>query len=153
MIVKINTMKILLLCTGNSCRSQMAEAYLKSFDHRLEVYSAGTHPELAINSNTVEVMKENFIHLEKNKPKNVDQFFGQDFDYVITVCDNARDVCPQFQGNVKHFLHIGFDDPATVTGTSDEILDVYRKVRDEIKNECFRFFEANVKRHRSKHPE
>lgn len=126
-------MKILILCTGNSCRSQMAEGLLKSFDDKLEVYSAGTNPSSRVHSKAIRVMKEVGIDISQNVPKNVDRFLDQSFDYVITVCDNAKETCPVFTGKVKHRLHIGFEDPADATGTEEEIIAVFRKVRDEIK--------------------
>ncbi len=126
-------MRILILCTGNSCRSQMAEGFLKSFDSRLEVFSAGTHPAPHANPNAVAAMNEVGIDISMNKPKKVDLFVADPFDYVITVCGGAKEVCPAFTGNVKNRLHIGFDDPADAVGTIDEIMPVYRRVRDEIK--------------------
>jgi arsenate reductase len=125
-------MRILILCTGNSCRSQMAEGFLKSFDSRLEVFSAGTHPAPHANPYAVAVMKEAGIDISKNEPKNADLFVDDSFDYVITVCGGAKEVCPAFTGNVKHRLHIGFDDPADARGTFEEVMSVYRRVRDEI---------------------
>ncbi|MDP4281553.1 MAG: arsenate reductase ArsC, partial [Bacteroidota bacterium] len=94
-------MKILILCTGNSCRSQMAEGFLKSFDSRLEVYSAGTQPAPNANLIAVAAMNEVGIDISQNKPKSVDLFLSDSFDYVITVCDNARESCPVFFGKVK----------------------------------------------------
>ena len=132
-------MKILVLCTGNSCRSQMAEAFLKSFDRNLEVYSAGTAPAGKVHPKAIQVMKEVGIDISANKTKTVQQFLSQPFDYVITVCDNAKETCPFFTGKVEHRLHMGFEDPAEATGTEEEILSVFRKVRDEIKKEFRRF--------------
>lgn len=123
-------MKILILCTGNSCRSQMAEGFLKSFGSNLEVYSAGTKPEKAVNPKAIQVMKEKGIDLSRNYPKSVDQFIEQPFDYVITVCDSAKETCPVFSGQVNHRLHMGFEDPAGTIGTDEEILDKFREVRD-----------------------
>jgi len=130
-------MKILVLCTGNSCRSQMAEGFLKSFDNGLEVYSAGTKPAEKINPYAVKVMKEKGIDISNQYPKDVSQFLDKEFDYVITVCDHAKETCPVFTGSVKHRLHIGFEDPADAQGTEEEVLPVYRKVRDQIE-EAFR---------------
>ena len=135
-------MKILILCTGNSCRSQMAEGFLKSFNPDLEVVSAGTKPSSEVHPKAIEVMRESFIDISKNKPKNVEQLLGQSFDYVITVCGGANENCPAFIGNVKQRLHIGFDDPAEASGTEAEILATFRRVRDEIKNEFFNFFKT-----------
>ena len=134
-------MKILILCTGNSCRSQMAEGYLKSIDPRLEVYSAGTNPSSQIHPKAVEVMKGIGIDISKGYPKLVDQFLDQTFDYVITVCDDAKETCPVFTGKVDHRLHIGFDDPADARGTEEEILAVFRRVRDEIREDFGKFYE------------
>ncbi|MBI5660718.1 MAG: arsenate reductase ArsC [Stygiobacter sp.] len=131
--------RILVLCTGNSCRSQMAEGFLKFFDKNLEVYSAGTKPADKVNPFAVKAMKEVGIDISQNYPKSVDQFLNDSFDYVITVCDNAKETCPVFIGDVKHNLHIGFDDPAEAVGTEEEVMPVYRRVRDEIKREFQKF--------------
>jgi arsenate reductase len=125
--------KILVLCTGNSCRSQMAEGFLKSFDSELEVFSAGVNPATVVSSKAVKVMAELGIDISANYPKNVDRFIDDEFDYVITVCDHANETCPVFTGKVKNRLHIGFEDPAEAKGTEEEVLAFYRKVRDEIK--------------------
>jgi arsenate reductase len=90
----------------------MAEGFLKSLDPYLEVYSAGTNPSNQVHQKAVQVMQEIGIDLDKNYPKNVDQFVNKSFDYVITVCNHAKETCPVFMGDVKHHLHIGFDDPA-----------------------------------------
>ena len=103
---------ILILCTGNSCRSQMAEGFLKSFNRNLDVFSAGTIPAARISSRAIQVMNELGIDISTEYPKSVDQFLGESFDYVITVCDHAKETCPVFLGNVKHRIHIDFDDPA-----------------------------------------
>ncbi len=132
--------KILILCTGNSCRSQMAEGFLKSFDSELEVFSAGTIPAEKVNPNSVIVMGEVGIDISSQFPQHVNEFVDQSFDYVITVCDNAKEVCPVFSGEVKHQVHLPFDDPADATGTEQEVLAVYRRVRDEIKEEFYQFY-------------
>ncbi|MHB8854958.1 MAG: arsenate reductase ArsC [Ignavibacteriaceae bacterium] len=133
-------MRILILCTGNSCRSQMAEGFLRSFDSELEVYSAGTNPSKQVHPKAIQVMKEVGIDISKNYPKMVDKFLSESFDYVITVCDNAKETCPVFIGKVGKQLHIGFEDPADATGTEEEILSVFRKVRDEIKKDFYEFY-------------
>ena len=138
-------MKILILCTGNSCRSQMAEGFLKSFDARLEVYSAGTQPAPHANSNAVAAMKELGIDISGNKPKSVDIFLSDPFDYVITVCGGARESCPAFTGTVKNRMHIGFDDPADAVGTVEEVMPVYRRVRDEIKAGFYALYAEKIK--------
>ena len=138
-------MKILVLCTGNSCRSQMAAAFLKSFDAKLEVYSAGTEPAERVNPHAIQVMAEIGIDISKNQTHHVDEYLNHNYDYVITVCDHARETCPVFLGNVNKRLHIGFDDPADATGSDAEILAVYRRVRDEIQVAFRQFYEDNVR--------
>jgi len=118
----------------------MAEGFLKSFDSELEVFSAGTLPAEKVNPSSVMVMDEIGIDISSQFPQNVDEFVDQSFDYVITVCDSAKEVCPVFTGDVKHQLHIPFDDPADATGTEEEILTVYKRVRDEIKEEFAQFY-------------
>jgi arsenate reductase len=136
-------MKILVLCTGNSCRSQMAEGFLRSFDPQVEVYSAGTNPSVRVHPRAVKVMKEVGIDIAGHLPKKIDDFLDKPFDYVITVCDNAREHCPIFTGQVRYRLHIGFEDPAEATGTDEEVDQVFRRVRDEIRKEMFDFYSAN----------
>lgn len=133
--------KILVLCTGNSCRSQMAEGFLKSFDSELDVFSAGVNPATVVSSKAVKVMTEIGIDISNHYPKNVDRFINDEFDYVVTVCDHAKETCPVFTGKVKNRLHIGFEDPAEATGTEDEVLAFYRKVRDEIKIGFKKFYD------------
>jgi len=113
----------------------MAEGFLKSFDNELTVYSAGTIPSDAVNPNAVKAMQEIGIDISDGKPESVDKYIEHSFDYVITVCGDAKETCPVFIGNVKEQLHIGFDDPADATGTVEEILNEFRKIRDEIKTE------------------
>ncbi len=125
----------------------MAEGFLKSFDNELNVYSAGTKPSGAVHPKAIQVMKEVGIDISGGYPKNVYKFLNNSFDYVITVCDNARETCPVFIGNVKEQLHIGFEDPAEATGTEEEILSVFRKVRDEIKKEFAHFYNEKIKDH------
>ena len=137
--------KILILCTGNSCRSQMAEGFLKSFDSNLVVHSAGTNPSKQVHPKAIQVMNELGIDLSKNYPKMVDQFLGEPFDYVITVCDNAKETCPVFIGEVGKQLHIGFEDPADATGTEEEILNTFRRIRDEIKKDFYEFYLNKLK--------
>jgi arsenate reductase len=137
--------KILILCTGNSCRSQMAEGFLKSFDSELEVFSAGTKPSNQVHPKAIQVMNELGIDLSKNYPKHSDQFINDELDYVITVCDNAKETCPVFLGKVGKQLHIGFEDPADATGTDEEVLSVFRRIRDEIKNDFYKFYLNELK--------
>ena len=133
-------MKILILCTGNSCRSQMAEGFLKSFDEELIVFSAGTHPSSKVHPKAVQVMQEVGIDISDAHPEDVAIYLQQSFDYVITVCDNAKETCPVFSGVVKEQLHIGFDDPADAEGTEEQVLDIFRRVRDEIKRDFLNFY-------------
>ena len=136
---------ILILCTGNSCRSQMAEGFLKSFDPELDVYSAGTKPSDRVHPLAVKVMQEVGIDISQGYPKDVDQFLDRSFDYVITVCDNARETCPVFLGDVKEQLHIGFEDPAEATGTEAQVLEIFRKVRDEINRDFYKFYQQKIR--------
>lgn len=118
----------------------MAEGFLKSFDSSLEVFSAGTKPSTNVHPKAIRAMKEIGIDLSNNFPKNVSQFLGDSFDYVITVCDNVKESCPVFAGEVRHRLHIGFEDPAEASGTEEEIVAAFRKIRDEIKDSLFEFY-------------
>lgn len=135
------TKRILVLCTGNSARSQMTQGFLKSFNPALEVYSAGTAPSPRINPFAVQVMKELEIDISSGTPKNVKQFLGKSFDYVVTVCDDADKSCPTFRGKVGKRLHIGFPDPAKAVGTDAEKLVVFRRVRDDIRKRFKELYE------------
>ncbi|WP_297236775.1 arsenate reductase ArsC [uncultured Porphyromonas sp.] len=126
-------MKVLILCTGNSCRSQMAHGFLQSFDNKLDVFSAGTKPAEKVNPMAVKVMDEMGIDIAHHIPKSVDLYIGQEWDYVITVCGGAKESCPVFSGKVGKRLHIGFDDPSEATGTPEYISSEFHRVRDEIK--------------------
>ncbi len=139
------TKRILILCTGNSCRSQMAEGFLKFVAQDLEVYSAGTDPSSKVHPKAIQVMKEVGIDLSKNYPKTVNQFLNESFDYVITVCDNAKETCPVFLGRVGKHLNIGFEDPAEATGTEEENFSVFRKVRDQIMKDFLKFYQDNIR--------
>jgi len=141
----VNMVRILILCTGNSCRSQMAEGFLKSFDPDLEVYSAGTEPSGEVHPNAMAVMQETGIDISEGLPKHVDQFIEEPFDYVITVCDDARESCPVFTGKVRHRLHLGFEDPARATGTKEEVMGVFRMIRDQIREAFYQFYSDNLK--------
>jgi len=136
--------RVLILCTGNSCRSQMAEGFLKSFDNRVNVYSAGTNPSSKVHSKAVKVMDEIGIDISSGFPKSVDQFLDQSYDYVITVCDNAKETCPVFMGDVGENVHIGFDDPAEATGTEEEIISEFRRIRDEIHSRLQQFYNEKI---------
>lgn len=137
--------KVLILCTGNSCRSQMAEGFLKEFDDNLVVYSAGTHPSNEVHPKAIEVMHEVGIDLTENKPESVEVYLNQSFDYVITVCGGAKESCPTFIGDVKNNLHIGFEDPADATGTEEEIINEFREIRNEIERDFFNFYNKELK--------
>jgi arsenate reductase len=137
-------MRVLILCTGNSCRSQMAEGLLRSIDSRLEIYSAGTFPAERVHPFAGRVMQEIGIDISGGKPKNVSEFLDQPFDYVITVCDNAEQNCPYFRGKVGRRLHIGFEDPVKATGTEEEVLAVFRASREEIKARFSRFYQEEI---------
>jgi len=145
-IPKINFpfMKILVLCTGNSCRSQMAEAFLQSFDNRLTVCSAGTESAEKVNEKAIQVMREAGIDISRNIPKSVSRYLTETWDYVITVCADADRNCPVFSGKVKHRLHIGFDDPAKITGSSEFVISEFRRIRDEIKEKFYQFYQENL---------
>ena len=123
----------------------MAEGYLKSLDKDLEVYSAGTKPAEKINPYAVKAMNEIGIDIRNGIPENVEKYLSESFDYVITVCDNAKETCPIFTGKVKKRLHIGFDDPAEATGSEEEVMPVYRRVRDEIREQFQTFYSNNLK--------
>lgn len=138
-------MKILILCTGNSCRSQMAHGFLQSFDKNIEVHSAGTEPASMVNQTAVKVMSEVGVDISQHKPKLVDIYLKDEWDYVITVCDNAKETCPVFFGKVKHRLHMGFEDPSNAIGTKEYILSEFRRVRDEIKESFFTFYTTQIK--------
>ena len=135
--------KILVLCTGNSCRSQIAEGYLRLFaGDRAQVYSAGIETH-GVNPRAIETMKEDGIDISKNTSNNIDEYRNIDFDFVITVCDNARERCPFFPTNAKKF-HRNFSDPAKATGTEEEIKVRFREVRQQIKNYCKKFVAGNL---------
>jgi len=123
----------------------MAEGFLKSFDKNLDVFSAGTKPAEKVNPFAVKAMKEIGIDISKGIAEDVNKYIDQSFDYVITVCDNAKETCPIFSGSVKHRLHIGFEDPADATGTEEEVMLVYRRVRDEIKKDFYEFYLKEIK--------
>ena len=124
--------KVLFLCTGNSCRSQMAEGLLRHFYRdRNEAYSAGINPT-DLNPYAVRVMHEVGIDISHQRSKSVDEFLNRELDTVITVCDHAKESCPLFPGNVKR-LHWGFRDPAEAKGDEESVLSVFRKVRDQIR--------------------
>ena len=137
-------MKILILCTGNSCRSQMAHGFLQSFDKNLIVCSAGTQASGQLNKQAVEVMKEAGIDISQHTSDPVEKYLDEEWDYVITVCGGANESCPAFIGKVKHRLHIGFDDPSHAVGTDEFIVSEFIRVRNEIKEGFRKFYVENI---------
>jgi len=137
--------KILILCTGNSCRSQMAHGFLQSFDQSLMVRSAGTEASGKLNQKAVAVMKEIGIDISKHTSDSVEMYLHEEWDYVITVCGGANEKCPAFIGKVQKRLHIGFDDPSFAEGTDDFIWSEFRRVRDEIKDAFYNFYKNDIK--------
>ncbi|MGN6603590.1 MAG: arsenate reductase ArsC [Ginsengibacter sp.] len=134
---------ILILCTGNSCRSQMAEGYLQKFANgKAKIYSAGIETH-GVNPRAIAVMKENGIDISKHTSNHVDEYRHINFDFVITVCDNAKERCPFFPSTAKKFHH-NFPDPAKATGEEEEVLNQFRKVRDLIKSFSEKFVAENV---------
>lgn len=130
--------KILILCTGNSCRSQIAEGYLRHFaGDKAEVFSAGVETH-GVNPKAVKVMAEEGIDISHHTSNNIDEYREIDFDFVITVCDNAKERCPYFPSKAKK-IHKNFPDPAKAIGNEDEILDEFRRVREMIKSYCRQF--------------
>ncbi|MDE3019620.1 MAG: arsenate reductase ArsC [Nitrospirota bacterium] len=141
--------RVLFLCTGNSCRSQMAEGLLRHLaGNRFEVASAGTHP-VGLNPGAVEAMQEIGVDISSHRSKQADQFLGQHFDYVVTVCDRAKETCPTFPGATT-LSHWSFDDPAATTGSPEERRKTFRRVRDEISVRLLQFIQETASRaHRS----
>ena len=138
-------MKILILCIGNSCRSQMAHGFLQSFDPELEVFSAGTKPAEKVNPLAVKAMQENGIDISGHTPHDVKEYLKEWWDYVITVCGGANESCTAFDGKVKHRIHIGFDDPSDAIGSEEFVMAEFRRVRDEIKAKFEQFYNNNLK--------
>ena len=135
--------RILVLCTGNSCRSQIAEGYLRHFaNDKTEIYSAGIETH-GVNPRAITVMKEDGIDISHHTSNNIEEYRNIDFDYVITVCDNAKERCPFFPSSAKKF-HYNFPDPANAKGSEEEIIEQFRKVRDTIKTYCKNFIDANL---------
>lgn len=137
--------KILILCTGNSCRSQMAHGFLQSLDKDLQVFSGGTRPASQVNPLAIKVMEEVGVDISSHVPTSVEAYLDEAWDYVITVCGGARETCPSFNGKVGKQLHIGFDDPSEAQDSEEFILSEFRRVRDEIKKEFTKFYLVEVK--------
>ncbi len=138
-------MKVLILCTGNSCRSQMAHGFLQSFDSRIEVYSAGTQASGKLNLTAVKVMKDAGVDISQHTSDSVEKYLTDEWDYVITVCGGANENCPAFFGKVKHRIHMGYDDPSHVTGSDEYIWSEFIRVRDEIKQGFYDFYVQQLK--------
>ncbi len=137
------TKKILVLCTGNSCRSQIAEGYLRHFANgNAEVYSAGVETH-GVNPKAIAIMQEDSIDISNHTSNNIDEYYDIDFDFVITVCDNAKERCPFFPTKAKKFHH-NFSDPSKATGTDEEINEQFRQVRQQIKEYCEQFITDNL---------
>lgn len=137
-------MKILILCTGNSCRSQMAHGFLQSFDSRIKVESAGTEASGKLNAKAVKAMAEIGIDISQHTSDSVEMYLDQTWDYVITVCGGANENCPTFLGNVTHRLHIGFDDPSHANGTEEFIWSEFIRVRNEIKEAFYKLYKEQI---------
>lgn len=138
-------MKILILCTGNSCRSQMAHGFMESFDSSLTVRSAGTEAAGKLNEKAVKAMMEIGIDISHHTSDQVEMYLSEEWDYVITVCGGANEVCPAFYGKVKNRLHIGFDDPSHATGSEEFIWSEFIRVRNEIKEAFFKLYSEKIK--------
>ncbi len=137
-------MKILILCTGNSCRSQMAHGFMESFDKRMTIRSAGTEASGKLNEKAVAAMKEIGIDISHHTSDPVDKYLGEEWDYVITVCSGANENCPVFPGKVKNRLHIGFDDPSQATGTDEFIWSEFIRAREEIKEGFYKLYKEEI---------
>tara|TARA_B100000683_G_scaffold210877_1_gene205507 strand:+ start:112 stop:531 length:420 start_codon:yes stop_codon:yes gene_type:complete len=137
--------KVLILCTGNSCRSQMAHGFLQAMDKDLMVRSAGTEASGKLNAKAVEVMSQIGIDISNHTSDSVDMYLSEEWDFVITVCGGANENCPAFIGKVKERLHIGFDDPSFAVGTEEFINSEFVRVRDEIKASFENFYHENFK--------
>ncbi len=138
-------MKVLILCTGNSCRSQMAHGFLQSFDKNMTVCSAGTQASGKLNEKAVKAMHEVGIDISFHTSDSVEKYLNKEWDYVITVCGGAKEVCPAFSGKVKHRLHIGFDDPSHAKGTEEFIWSEFIRVRDEIGESFYKLYFDKLK--------
>ena len=139
----VNMKSILVLCTGNSCRSQIAEGYLRHYaNDKAEVYSAGVETH-GVNPKAIAIMKEERTHISGHTSNNIDEYRDIHFDFVITVCDNAKERCPYFPSNAKKFHH-NFPDPAKAQGDAEEVMQSFREVRNMIREYCKKFIEENV---------
>lgn len=137
-------MKILILCTGNSCRSQMAHGFLQSFNSDVTVCSAGTEASGKLNAKAVKAMAEVGIDISTHTSDSVEKYLNDSWDYVITVCGGANESCPTFSGKVKTRLHMGYDDPSHAIGTDEFIWSEFVRVRDEIKEGFYNLYLQNI---------
>lgn len=134
-------MKILFLCTGiNSCRSLMAEAFLQKTDQSLEIFSAGLHPDVEKDQMAIKVMDEIGIDISNKFPKSFHEFEGISVDYLITICDGTTEKIPSVNIHANHKIHLGFDDPKKAYCSDEQVIDIYRDIRDEIQNELDYFY-------------
>jgi arsenate reductase len=138
-------MKVLILCTGNSCRSQMAHGFLQSFNPNITVCSAGTEASGKLSRNAVKAMTEIGIDISRHTSDSVEKYLNDKWDYVITVCGGANEACPAFMGEVKHRLHIGFNDPSHATGSDEFIWSEFIRVRNEIKAAFRKLYDEQIK--------
>jgi arsenate reductase len=135
--------KILVLCTGNSCRSQIAEGYLRYFaNNQADVYSAGVETH-GVNPRAIATMQEDGLDISNHTSNNIEEYANIEFDFVITVCDNAKERCPYFPSHAKR-CHYNFPDPAKASGTEEEVREQFRQVRQQIKSYCKRFIDENI---------
>ncbi|WP_082208557.1 arsenate reductase ArsC [Parabacteroides goldsteinii] len=137
-------MKILIVCTGNSCRSQMAQGWLQSFDKNLNVCSAGTEPAEEVNPLAIKTMKSSGIDISHHTPKSIHEYLNEPWDYVITVCGEANENCPVFNGKVRQRLHIGFYDPSRAQGTPEFIESEFRRICNQIKTKMYDFYTDEI---------
>jgi len=138
-------MKVLILCTGNSCRSQMAHGFLQSFDERIQVESAGTEASGKLSRGAVKAMAEIGMDISGHSSDSVEKFLNDEWDYVITVCGGANESCPAFIGKVKNRLHLGYNDPSHAIGTEEFVWREFQRVRDEIKAGFWKLYEKEIK--------
>ncbi|MFV0398256.1 MAG: arsenate reductase ArsC [Bacteroidales bacterium] len=138
-------MKVLIFSTGNSCRSQMAQGYLQSFDPYLRVYSAGTKIEIPMNENAVRVMSLKGIDISQQSQNCIDKYLNEEWDYVVTLCEEARKSSPTFLGKVKQRVDFDFDDLSCIEGTEAFVESEYIRVRDDIGEQLYRFLIVEVK--------
>ncbi|HPW66743.1 MAG TPA: arsenate reductase ArsC [Salinivirgaceae bacterium] len=140
--------RILLICDTNDCLSQIAEAYLKSFDNRLEVFSAGIEPAKQVNEFTIQVMNEVGIDISNNITKAANQFVTEPFDYIITLSNGANKNCPHFENSVKNRWHLAYEDPTIINDDKENLLMLFRQVRDDLHTGFLSFYRTQIEGHR-----